>query len=235
MKTAIFKPLSLLGALLGCVPQASAALVTTSAFTDIPDAVLVDGPTSSLLQPQTFGGFTLTPSASYGSGTFSQYVPPGSPSDPADGFGYLASYRAPSPVGDVTINFSAPVAAFGATFLHLSPTTLRRWGVDLPATIRAYDGPDGTGNLLGSVNSSGWFTTPLGYNFDFVAVLSTSQNISSVVIGGAAEPKGFGLDAYAYSFTPVPEPMSPGLLMVGLTSLIVLRGLHARRFTSSRP
>lgn len=199
---------------------ADAALTTTSSFTAIPDGVFVNGSGYSLLQPYTSGPLTISPNSTFASGTFSGYTPPGVPDEPGDGNGFLASYRAPSPYGDLTIDFSTPVAAFGATFIHLDATTLRRWGLHLPGTIRAYDGPYGTGNLLGSVNSSGWFATPRGYNFDFVAVMSAAQNIQSVVIGGAVEPKGFGLDGYAYSFTPVPEPMPGALIYLGLTTLI---------------
>jgi hypothetical protein len=194
-----------------------AATINTSSFTDIPDAVYVNGSGYGLLL--TTGDLTMTSSSLYGSGTFTQYVPPGTASDPGDGSGYLASYRAPSPVGDITIDFSRPVAGFGVTFLHLSATTLARWGMHLPGLIRAYAGPNGTGDLLGSVTSTGWFPTARGYNFDFVAVMSTAVDIQSVVIGGALEPKGFAADAYAYSLTPVPEPSGAVLLSLGLVAL----------------
>jgi len=198
---------------------ARAATIPTSSFTDIPAAVYVNGAGYSLLQPLTFGDLTFTSSATIGSGTFTQYVPPGTASDPGDGFGYLASYRAPLAVGDVTINFSKPVAAFGVTFFHLDATTLIRWGLHLPGLIRAYDGPNGTGNLLGSVASSGWFPTTRGYNFDFVAVMSTAVDIKSVIIGGVREPKGFGADAYAFSLTPIPEPGGLAIFSLGLVTL----------------
>ncbi len=204
------------GVLALSVPGATAALTTTSSFTAISEAVFVNGSGYGLLQPYTSGPLTITPSFNFGSGTFSGYTPPGVPGEPGDGNGFVASLRAPSPHGDLTLNFSTAVAAFGATFIHLDATTLRRWGLHLPGTIRAYDGPDGSGNLLGSVNSAGWFASALGYNFDFVAVMSDSQNIQSVVIGGSVEPKGFGLDGYAYSLTPVPEPMAASLLLLGL-------------------
>lgn len=207
---------------------ARAATINTSSFTDIPDAVYVNGSGYSLLQPLTFGDLTVTSSATSGSGTFTGYVPPGTASDPGDGFGYLASYRAPSPVGDVTINFSKPVAAFGVTFFHLDATTLIRWGMHLPGLIRAYDGPNGTGNLLGAVASSGWFPTARGYNFDFVAVMSTAVDIQSVIIGGEREPKGFGADAYAFSFTPIPEPSGAAVFSLGMLGMWRLRSARRR-------
>ncbi|MEK7781370.1 MAG: hypothetical protein AAB370_07710 [Verrucomicrobiota bacterium] len=228
MKIPCYKGLSWLGILALSVNCAVAALTTTSSFTAISGGVFVNGAGYSLLQPYNSGPLTITPSFNFGSGTFSGYTPPGVPGEPGDGNGFLASFRAPSPNGDLTLDFSTPVAAFGATFIHLDATTLRRWGLHLPGTIRAYDGPNGTGNLLGSVNSSGWFASSLGYNFDFVGVMSASQNIQSVVIGGSVEPKGFGLDGYAYSLTPVPEPMTASIICLGLTSVICLKRRHRR-------
>jgi len=220
-----------LGLGIGPFHGSAAGLFTpTSSFTDIPDGVFINVSGYEMLQPMHSGQLTITPVPTLlaASGTFSQYVPPNTPSEPGDGYGMLASDRAPNPVGDLTLNFSTPVAAFGVTFFHLDATTLRRWGLHLPGLIRAYDGPNASGNFLGSVQSIGWIPSALGYNFDFVAVMSDSPNIQSVVIGGSTDPKGYGVDGYAYSLTPIPEPGVGSVLGVGLLGLVGVRQFRSR-------
>jgi len=208
-----------LAALVLSVQCADAVIPTTTSFTSIPNAVFVNVPGSSTLSPLTSGSVTITPNLVDMSGSYVQFSTPGLASDPADGYGFTASTQAPWSVGDLTLNFNTPVAAFGVTFLHFEPTILAGWGMNLPASLQAFDGPNGTGNLLGSVTSSG-FVGNLQYNFDFVGLLSTSRNIRSVIIGGASAPKGYGVDGYAYSLTAVPEPSAASVLCLGLATLV---------------
>ena len=109
MKIPCYKGLSWLGILALSVNCAVAALTTTSSFTAISGGVFVNGAGYSLLQPYNSGPLTITPSFNFGSGTFSGYTPPGVPGEPGDGNGFLASFRAPSPNGDLTLDFSTPV------------------------------------------------------------------------------------------------------------------------------
>jgi hypothetical protein len=61
--------------------------------------------------------------------------------------------------------------------------------------------------------------------------MSFSQNIRSVTIGGSVEPKGFGLDGYAYSFKPIPEPTVLPVICLGLTAWLCVKRHWQRRKT----
>jgi hypothetical protein len=190
-----------------------AAVVSTSDFTQITGGAFINLPGDALLTPITWGNLTITPSLTYMSGSFSNFPPPGRASDPSDGEGFLASLVTSGwKAGPVTLNFSMPVAAFGATFVHFPPTHLSGWGLEFPASVRAYDGVDGTGNLLGEVGSAGW-TGEGNATMDFVALWSSNLNIRSVVLGRFSDPESYAVDGYGIGLVPVPEP-SAGLLFV---------------------
>ena len=150
--------------------------------------------------------------------------PRGTPDDPGDGSGYGYYYP-------LIVNFSAPLAAFGASFFHMFP---QNWDVNFtdPATLTVFDGPNGTGNSLGSISSSGYQGTCTqscspDSTTDFVGIWSDELNIRSAVLNGTGVfqdeilyGQGFAVDEYAISFTPVPISPTTWLFGSGLLGLI---------------
>lgn len=92
-----------------------------------------------------------------------------------------------------------------------------------PTTLLAYDGPGGTGTLLGTF-VLGTNSYQLGYQV-FMGVASTSANIRSLVVSDVYSGTGDGtyIDNIRFSQVATPEPASLALLAVGLL------GLAARR------
>jgi hypothetical protein len=198
---------------------------TTTRFTTIRDAVFIDLGGTSELGPLVSGPVTITPDVVYASGSFVD-LPAGTPDDPGEGDGFFNSTEASWAVGSMTLDFDTPVAAFGATFMHFPTWFLGELGMSQPAVLQAFDGQNGSGDLVGSVTSSGWVGGISG-DLDFVGIWSSALNIRSVVLSGAAAPKGYAVDGYALSLTPVPEPRSIALLAFG--SLVLLTHCRERR------
>jgi hypothetical protein len=133
-------------------------------------------------------------------------VPQYGPDVPGDGAGFGSDFTGFGGAGSITLNFSEPVAAFGATFVHFYNVT---WDPSFtwPATIRVFSGADGTGQLLGTVSDSGGNVTQQGAAFaDFRALWADSPTIGSAVIGGSLPSGGFQVDGYAISTIPMPQP-----------------------------
>ena len=110
-------------------------------------------------------------------------------------------------------NLSQPVAALGVTFNFISTRN--------DAILRVYDGPDATGNLVGSVVSPQvlppWNAS--NRSVDFVAAWAGDATIRSFTIDGPAPGQGASITGYAVSFTPVPEPAAGvlfALMMIGM-------------------
>lgn len=157
-------------------------------------------------RPLTVDSLTITPGSPAPGAQFGQFVgyPGGTADNPGDGSGIAFATQT------YIVDFNSPLAAFGVTFHH-SPTDN---AMDFPAILRVYDGAGGTGQLLGSMISSGWLGLS-GGNTDFVGLWSDSLNIRSAVMVGTSEYKGFQVDAYGFSFSPVPEPST--LVILSLT------------------
>lgn len=193
-----------------------ASTVTTSNFTDITDGIFIDLPGSNAVNPITVASVTITTIPSRLVGI---YLGPawahGDAEDPADGKGYIA-YR-------VIVNFSLPVAAFGATFSNIT--------VSEPAILKVYDGLNGSGNLLGSIMSvpvnPPWTTT--NNPNDFIAVRSDNQNILSAILIGTGTDKGIAVDGYGLSLTPIPEPSTFLLVAMGILSLFTFAWRRRKR------
>jgi|GEM_PF-6706152 len=212
------------------------SLWSTTRFQDISGAAFLDLPGSSVLGPLVSGPVTITPDNLYMSGAFFNFTPSGNPADPSSGDGYAASLQGNWKAGPLTLTFSSPIAAFGATFVHFAPDhVFGMWGADQPATVSAYDGPNASGRLLGSVASLGW-QGPGPASFDFVGLWSDSLNIRSVILSGTSGGKTFAVDGYGVSLTPIPEPGAMALLPMGLVCLLFrrLRGRPRPSFTRAQ-
>jgi hypothetical protein len=186
--------------------QLHAAAIAVTSFNQVADNQFVNinpvmiGP--PVPAPISIGQLTITSGTIDPGAQFGDFLglAPGSTNDPGDGSGRAFATQ------DYRVNFNLPLAAFGVTFYHAAADN----GMDFPAILRVYDGPNGTGSLIGTVTSSGSLVLPA--RDDFVGVWSDSHNIRSAVMFGTSDYRGILVDAYGFSFTPVPEP-SPMLLV----------------------
>lgn len=178
-----------------------AVITTTTQFTAIAGGVFIDLPASSFLTPVTAGGVTITASND-ADGSFFNFTA-GTPDAPGSGDGFLDfNHDLFTNVSPLTLNFSTPVAAFGVSFMQMAPT-IDGGNFSAPAVLKVFDGPNGTGNLLGTVTSSGFdpAINPSGHQ-SFVAVQSNTADIRSAVLVGTGPNLGFAVDGYAVSVTP---------------------------------
>lgn len=178
-----------------------ATITTTTQFTAIANAAFIDLPASSFLTPVSALGVTITASND-ADGSFFNF-PVGTADAPGSGDGFLDfNHDLFTNVSPLTLNFSAPVAAFGVSFLQMPPSS-EGGAFSSPAVLKVFDGLNGTGNLLGTVTSTGFQATgdPSGQH-SFVAVLSGTTNIRSAVLAGTDPTLGFAVDGYAVSVTP---------------------------------
>ena len=154
-------------------------------------------------------------------GSFGAY-PNGTEDDPGNGEGFFSYDPWPAAI----VDFSDPIAGFGVSFMHSGPSTdPARHTFSEPATITVYDGPNGTGNVLGTVSSSGYqgvcntACVPPPYQ-DFVAIWSSDLDIQSAVLSGTSSIHEFAVDGIAISFTPIPLPSAFYLFGSGLLGLV---------------
>ena len=177
------------------------AVATTTQFTAIANASFIDLPASSFLTPVTAAGVTITASND-ADGSFFNF-PTGTADAPGSGDGFLDfNHDLFSNVSPLTLNFSAPIASFGVSFLQMPPSS-EGGAFSSPAMLKVFDGANGTGNLLGSVTSSGFLPTGNSTGqHSFVAVISSSVNIRSAELVGTGPSLGFAVDGYALSVTP---------------------------------
>ena len=203
--------------LLGLSSTVRADSVLITNFTQISNRTFADLSSGNLLTPISLGGVLISPNPSLVSGGFSLFAM-GSPADPGSGDGYTVCICAGISVSSFTLNFSSPLAAFGVTFHHFFPN--QGVGNELPALLQVFDGPNGSGNLLGSIMSVGWLGGANG-NADFVAIWSNSVNIRSAVLTGTdPNTRGFAVDGYGVSQTPIPEPATLLLISTGLVGVV---------------
>ncbi|HEY2910784.1 MAG TPA: hypothetical protein VGI99_11085 [Gemmataceae bacterium] len=177
------------------------AVTTTTQFTAIANATFIDLPASSFLTPVSAAGVTIIASND-ADGSFFNF-PVGTADAPGSGDGFINfNHDLFTNVSPLTLNFSAPVASFGVSFLQMPPSS-EGGAFSTPDVLKVYDGANGTGNLLGTVTSSGFLPAgdPTGQH-SFVAVLSSSANIHSAVLVGTGPTLGFAVDGYALSVTP---------------------------------
>jgi len=215
----VSKTLLLILVVFGATVEEGNANDTTN-FTDFPDdRAFIDLPAERDLNVESALGIDITPSRFSVLGSVASSPLTTGPDDPGDNAGYIAIGDADS---TLVLDFSDGVAGFGVTFLHSDsvnvPTDSR-----FPASLNAFSGLNGTGNLLGSVLSSG----PVGprnfVNADFVGIFLNNNLIRSVVLEGTGPSRRFGVDAYGVAVIAVPEPNSVALIAVVSASLAFRR------------
>ena len=101
------------------------------------------------------------------------------PNDPAIDPGDFEG-RAWSSADDLILNLDPPVRAFGATFKHYTLGSIAQGN----RMIIAWDGPDGTGNMIGTVSSQAYQYADFRYYLDFVGIIDETESIRSVTIPG---------------------------------------------------
>ena len=183
-----------------------AAVITVDDFTTITGGEFVD-------IPQTFATGASTASVAV-TGDPANVLgkigtgPSALASDPGDGNGWSNPQTIP-----VVLNMNVPVAAFGVSFIHSG-----LFGGTQPGQLDVYDQPGGAGNLIGTVTSAG---LPPGPRTDFVGIWSDTANIRSAVLPYVQH--AISVDGYGVSLTPLPEPGTFAVLVVGALVGAVLR------------
>jgi hypothetical protein len=205
----------------------NADTIGVTGFTQITGAVFYDAPSSNALAGPTIEGVTITPNPSLANESFAdanaaQY----GPDVPGSGGGFGSDSTGFGGVFPLILNFSQPVAAFGATFVHFENVATDP-SFTFPVSLQVFSGQNGTGTLLGTVLDSAGDITLQGPAFaDFRGLRSSSLNISSVIISGTSPPSGgFQVDGYAISLVPTPEPTLCIPTILGLVGLRILRRL----------
>lgn len=195
----------------GAITVQDASQITGGSFTDVTNA---RGPAR-----MTVGQVTITPestSPSSGHALLFNGQLAGTPAIPGDGTGFGTSDSATDgQAAPLVLDFSTPLAAFGVTFDHI-----QNLAPD-PARLSVFDGPNGTGNLIGTALTSG---SPNGtLDAQFVGLWSDSRDIRSAVLIGDGANHGFVVDGFATSTVPVPEPSTFAVLAVALAGFALRR------------
>jgi len=196
---------------------AEAATITTSNFLDIRGAVFAPFPPHAPLTQVTIGPITIPiPRGSFSIGVPAYFV--GDPNNPAGRSG-IGFFDETSPA---VFELSEPSAGIGVTFEHVSALS--------PATLKAYDGPNATGNLIGMITS---VPVPPPWSvenrpIDFVAVWTDVRKIRSFSIEGTDERREVAILGLAATIISVPEPSSFVLALCGLVGFATRRALRMR-------
>jgi hypothetical protein len=195
---------------------AEAATITTSNFLDIRGAVFAPFPYLPFAYVSVGSIDVLKPPGSYSIGAPVYFT--GDPNNPAgrSGFGFLDE-KSPA-----VFNLSEPAAGFGVTFEHGIASS--------PAMLKAYDGPNATGNLIGMITS---VPVPPPWSvenrpIDFVAVWTDVRKIRSFSIEGTDERREVAILGLAATIISVPEPSSFVLALCGLVGFATRRALRMR-------
>lgn len=127
--------------------------------------------------------------------------------DPGDGNGWAAGSIVAHRFGDVPVvlDFEVAIAGFGVTFMHFFHPAFQPF--DQPGVLEVFDGPGGSGQRIGTVQSSGGGLEHL----DFVGIWSDAINIRSAVISVGSG--SFAVDGYGLTRQAVPVPSA--LLLMG--------------------
>jgi hypothetical protein len=198
--------------LTGRISVLNADTIGITGLTQITGAVFYDAPAANSLASVTIGGVTVTPHPSILNEAFAGVnAPQYGPDIPGTGGGF-GSDSTVSGGGPLILDFDQPVAAFGATFVHVE-NVVSDPSFIFPVTLQVFSGLDGTGTLLGTITDSpGGVTVQGAYFADFRGIWSSSLNILSAVISGTPPDGGFLVDGYAVSV--IPSAASPGPLPI---------------------
>ena len=205
-------------AIVGFSNSAAGTVVATSDFNQLQSGHFggYASGIDSRLPPLTIDGvtFTFTPSGSSGQhngGVSFPFTAASSGSDPAVQAFFGRPFSGPP---ETFIDFSQPLYAFGVTFIV--------GGGSFPedGLLQVYDGPGGTGNLIGSVVGS---PPPAPWSasnrpVDFVALISDQLNIRSAEVVGAGDPSVYWVAGLGYA--TVPEPSTIALMFAALYALL---------------
>jgi len=217
--------------LLAGATAAQAATITVTGFTQITGASFYDAPRSLTVPQVTVGSVTITPNPNpaFLNSNFSAYGSPQLGSDvPGNGSGFGTNPAGFGGAQSLLLDFSQPVAAFGATFQHSDRVDDHSY--TYPVLIEAFSGLDGTGALLGSILDLGGGTTSTTFA-DFRGLWSTNLDIRSARISATSSPNGgYLVDGFAISLTTqTPEPATLLVTAAGLGCMGFLRRQTRRR------
>jgi hypothetical protein len=219
-----FKTLWLLPLLTG-VSVSNATTIGVTRFTQIAGASFYDAPPNNVLASPTIGAITVTPHPTLlNTDFFAANAPQYGPDVPGSGDGFGSSSTGFGGAVPLILDFSQPVAAFGATFVHFQNVASDP-SFTFPVSLQVFSGQDGTGALLGTIIDTAGGVTLGGPAFaDFRGLWSSSLNISSAEIVGTSPPNGgFLVDGYAVSVFPVSEPSVEVPTLLGLIAFAILR------------
>jgi hypothetical protein len=195
----------------------TAAIIEVTGFTQITSARFYEVPASNALTPVTMGGVVITPQVSLLNESFAgANAPQFGPDVPGNGAGFGSDSTGFGGATPLMLDFSQPVAAFGATFVH-SQNIANDASFTFPVSIQLFSGLNGTGGLLGTVTDSAGGVKYQGPAFaDFRGLWSDSPLIRSAEISAtSSQSGGFEVDGYAISVMPMPTPEPLTLVLVG--------------------
>jgi len=201
----------------------SAGVIEVTEFSQISGSQFYDAPASNSVNPVTVGTVIVTPSISLLNESFAgANAPQYGPNVPGNGAGFGSDSTGFGGATPLMLNFSEPVAAFGATFVRFE-NTRRGSSYRSQVSIQLFSGLDGTGTLLGTIVDSWEGVATQQYAVaSFRGLWSDRTEVRSAEIS-ASYPQngGFQVDGYAISVDPMPIP-EPLILVLAGTGLIGL-------------
>ena len=198
----------LFAAALCCAVTDQGLAQTTSDYRDFVEPYLLTYPSSGLPPNTTVGPVHITTSPANVVFDGFGFVT-GTPADPSDidGWGAAGSF---SPI---VLDFDRRLRAFGVTFY----TVNNQQG----PLLSVYDGPAGTGNLVGQIQSvkvpPPWSAS--NQPTDFVGVIDNSRRILSAVLSPTGGDDGVRISAIAVA---IPEPSTSAVVVVMLGALAAM-------------
>ena len=198
----------------GCL--LNAGMLDVTGFTEITGAGFYNPPSSNALTPVTIEGVVVSPQVSLLNESFGGVnAPQFGPDVPGDGAGFGSDSTGFGGATPLMLEFSQPVAAFGATFVHLE-NVADDPSFTSPVSMQLFSGLNGTGTLLGTVTDSAGGVKLQGDAFaDFRGLWTDSPLIRSAQISSTTQSGGFLVDGYAISVIPMPTPEPLTLFLVG--------------------